>query len=210
VPLALGIDTFESRAFVTVIPFSIRRNRPIGVPRALSFGFLETNVRTYVRGADGGAGIFFFSLEASSRLAVLAARALYGLPYYLADMSLERRGARAIYRSRRRFGTVAELRAEYTVRETRRPAAFDTLEHFLLERYQLYTMRDDLMYRVRVQHQRYPLCAVALDRLDETLLSAAGLARPSSPECAHYSPGVDVDIYWKEPVLDTTGVKSHQ
>ena len=42
--------------------------------------FLELNVRTYVRAADGKPGVWFFSLDASSRLAVEAARRAYKLP----------------------------------------------------------------------------------------------------------------------------------
>jgi hypothetical protein len=35
-----------------------------------------------------------------------------------------------------------------------------------------------------------------VERLNETLLRAAGLAAPDEPPLCHYSPGVDVDIFW--------------
>jgi uncharacterized protein len=45
-------------------------------------------------GADGERGTYFFSLEASSLVAVAGARLLYGLPYFLARMSMRKAGTR--------------------------------------------------------------------------------------------------------------------
>jgi uncharacterized protein len=75
-----------------VTPFALQGLRLRGVPPApyLS-GFLELNVRTYVS-ADGKPGIWFFSLDASSRLAVAAARRTYHLPYFHARMTRRRLG----------------------------------------------------------------------------------------------------------------------
>src|SRR5256885_3084230 len=47
----------------------------------------ELNVRTYVH-VDGVPGVWFFSLDASNTLAVLVARATFGLPYFRARMRL--------------------------------------------------------------------------------------------------------------------------
>jgi uncharacterized protein YqjF (DUF2071 family) len=60
--------------------------RSAWMPKATAMNFLETNVRTYVH-HRGEPGVWFFSLEASSRLAVYAARVGWGLPYFHADMS---------------------------------------------------------------------------------------------------------------------------
>src|SRR5262249_60523512 len=62
--------------------------------------FRELNVRTSVTDGEK-AGIWFFSLDASSQLAVAAARRLYKLPYFLADMTFERRRGRVFYESMR-------------------------------------------------------------------------------------------------------------
>src|SRR5207245_11258618 len=68
-----------------------------GIPRVLATRFLKTNLRTYVRAADGEAGIYFFSLDASSLLAVSAARLLYGLPYFPASCPSERRASDGVF-----------------------------------------------------------------------------------------------------------------
>src|SRR3712207_8210884 len=51
--------------------------------------FLEANVRTYVHVDGREPGVYFFSLDAASLLAVLGARVGLGLPYFLARMRSE-------------------------------------------------------------------------------------------------------------------------
>jgi len=200
VPSELSIDLFDGRAYVTVIPFRVTENRPAGWPGALGTRFLETNVRTYVRAEDGEQGIFFLSLEASSVLAVVAARSLYGLPYYPAVISMEKQGRYVKYMCRRRIGRPAMLHANYVVDEPLMPALPGSLTQFLVERYCLYVKRGATMYRVRVRHGPYPLCAVRLQQIEETLLASSKVPRPADAASCHFSPGVDVDIYGREAV----------
>jgi uncharacterized protein YqjF (DUF2071 family) len=65
VPAALEVERHEGHAWITLIPFLIAESRPAWLPRMLASAFLETNLRTYVRGPDGEHGIYFFSLENS-------------------------------------------------------------------------------------------------------------------------------------------------
>jgi uncharacterized protein YqjF (DUF2071 family) len=158
------------------------------------------NLRTYVRGPDGEPGIYFWSLEASSLLAVIGARLLYALPYFPARMSMRRAGTRVEYASRRRLGGSAELRLGWTVAEATGTARPGTLDHFLIERYALYAARMRGIYRARVRHPHYPLHRASIDHLSETLLAAAGIAAPTEPPSIHFSAGVDVDIFPLERV----------
>ena len=79
-PAGLALDTWDGQAWLGIVPFQMERVRfrglP-GIPTATRFG--ELNVRTYVT-ADDKPGVFFFSLDAGSLLAVLGARALFALP----------------------------------------------------------------------------------------------------------------------------------
>jgi uncharacterized protein YqjF (DUF2071 family) len=70
------------------------------------------------------------------------------------------------------------------------------LEHFLAERYILYTgsTREGLQIG-RVHHAPYPLQPVDLLEWDESLLAAAGIQRPELPPLAHFARGVDVNIF---------------
>lgn len=195
VPRALELDCRDGHAWVTLIPFWIAESRPAGVPRALAHAFLETNLRTYVRGPDGEPGIYFFSLEAESLPAVAAARLFFGLPYFFADMSRRIHDRRIIYTSRRRYGRSAGLDIAWTVEEAMGPAIPGSRDHFLVERYTLYVTRRAGLRRARVRHGPYPLHHARLEGLKESLLAAAGLPAPAGAPLCHHSPGVDVEVF---------------
>lgn len=198
VPRGLDLDLFEGQAYVTLIPFLIAESRPIACPRMFATRLLETNLRTYVRTPDGEAGIYFFSLDASSLLAVAAARVLYGLPYFPAVMSMRQEGPRTVYSSRRRGGGGPRLDVVWSAGDPVGTAVAGTRDHFLVERYSLYVARAGALYRARVRHRPYPLRSVSIGELSESLLSAAGLPRPTRQPLCHLSPGVDVEIFWLE------------
>jgi hypothetical protein len=199
VPSGLALDCHGGRAWITLLPFLIAQSRPAGLPGWLSSAFLETNLRTYVRGPDGEAGIYFFSLEAASRSAVAGGRLLYGLPYFLADMCRRVDGTRIEYASRRRREPSAALEVTWRVGDALGPAAAGSLAHFLVERYCLYVVRTSGLRRGRVRHAPYPLRAATVERLTSSLLAAAGLPTPDAPPLCQHSPGVDVEIAWLEP-----------
>jgi uncharacterized protein len=201
VPAALEVERHEGHAWITLIPFLIAESRPAWLPRVLASAFLETNLRTYVRGPDGEHGIYFFSLEAESLPAVAAARLLYGLPYFFAAMSRRVNGGRIVYASRRRHGRRADLEITWTIGEPTGVAVPGTRDHFLVERYYLYVTRRGRLHRGRVRHAPYPLRAASIEDLSESLLAAAGLPAPEGPPLCHHSPGVDVEILGLRPVL---------
>jgi uncharacterized protein len=87
VPAALELDPFDGDAWLSVTPFEVRGSRARGVPPPPVLSrFPELNVRTYVTHAQRP-GIWFFSLDAGSGLAVAAARTAYRLPYFRARMA---------------------------------------------------------------------------------------------------------------------------
>lgn len=74
IPAALELETCSGKAWISILPFLLTNLRPRFLP-PLPFisRFPELNVRTYVT-YRGIPGIYFFSLDAASRLAVLSAR----------------------------------------------------------------------------------------------------------------------------------------
>ena len=198
VPRQLEIDSFAGQAYVSLIPFVIAASRPAGAPRALASRFLEVNLRTYVRYQGGEPGIYFFSLEASSWLAVAAARLLFGLPYFPAAMSRRRAGSRIEYTARRRGARDVLLDIAWSIGDEIGAAAGGTRDHFLIERYSLYVTRRGRLYRGRVRHLPYRLRRATLERLVQTIVGAARIPAPTDPPICHYSPGVDVEIFWLE------------
>ena len=199
-PAGLTLDTFEGRAWVGLVPFTMRGVRPRGLPAVgwLS-NFHETNVRTYVHVQGAQPGVWFFSLEAANSIAVRLARGLFKLPYHRADMTLEAgEGGRSYaYRSARRWPppvpSTCAVRCE--PQGPVAPSTPGTLQHFLIERYLLYSEAGGTLYRGQVHHPPYLVRTARVEGLEETLLARAGLTRPDEAPLVHFSEGVDVDVF---------------
>ena len=177
-PPGLELDTYGGEAWVTVIPFAIFDSRPIGAPRVLGMDFLEVNLRTYVRGPGGEPGIYFFSLEASSWLAVAGARLAYALPYFPAKMERrkETNDGRIQYRSERvAAGRGAGLEATWRSEGPLAQVPPGSLDHFLIERYVLFAVRGGHLRRARVRHHPYPIQRAVLESWRESLSARSGL-----------------------------------
>jgi uncharacterized protein YqjF (DUF2071 family) len=196
-PPRLSADTFEGQAYVGLVPFRMTGVRPVWAPAFPPFSdFRQVNVRTYVHLAGQEPGVWLFSLDASSALAVVMARVLYKLPYYLARTRLEYDAEGGVcYTSDRRGSRPVGCRVRYAPCGPARVALPGSLEHFLAERYVLYTQSRGRLYRGRVHHRPYPLQPAQIDGLEETLLAAAGLARPEEAPLAHYVREVSAEVF---------------
>ncbi|HEV8431782.1 MAG TPA: DUF2071 domain-containing protein [Thermoanaerobaculia bacterium] len=203
-PPGLDLDTFEGKAYAGLVPFTITGVRPVLTPPLPWISsFHEVNVRTYVHRNGRDPGVWFFSLDASSSIAVAAARAAYKLPYFNAEIAFTASNdpmPRVEFHSRRedtRGQMPANCRAAYQPAEGAiTHAAPGTLDHFLVERYILYAVdAGHTLYRARVHHQPYPIQRVDLLDLDETLVWAAGIKRPESAPIRHYAREVNVKVY---------------
>jgi uncharacterized protein YqjF (DUF2071 family) len=195
VPERLPIDTYDGRAWLGVIPFEVSGLRPRGLlPLPWLSRFLETNVRTYTT-LDGRPGVHFFSLDAASALAVAGARLTYHLPYFRAEMRIERTAGRISYGTRRRGDRAVELEAEYRPTGTPFTARPGTLEHFLTERYCLYTLARGRILRADIHHPPWPLqpAEACLDR--NTMTAPLGIELPGEPALAHFAARQDVVIW---------------
>jgi uncharacterized protein YqjF (DUF2071 family) len=194
VPESFELDLWQGRAWVGLVPFRMEATRPSWLPKRAALDFLETNLRTYVH-RKGEPGVFFSSLEASSWLAVRAARLTWTLPYFHATMTAERTGDRVDYRSHRREGdTHPELDVSYEIGEPLAASVPDTLQHFLLERYFLFVERRGEVLKGQVHHSPYAAHSARILSLREELLGAAGLPE-GRLETVHYSPGVEVEVF---------------
>ena len=202
IPKDLTLDLFEGQAYVGLVPFTMQQVRPRYWPKILSFNFLETNVRTYVHYQSKDPGVYFFSLEAASRLAVWAARRFWSLPYHFAKMTMEKTERRIQYTSIRKNNPEVGLELSYEIREDLGVSLPGSFEHFLLERYLLYSEHRGVLQRGQVHHLPYPVRSAKILQMKESLLEAAGiLVDTSKVPIAHYSSGVDVEIFALKAVV---------
>jgi uncharacterized protein YqjF (DUF2071 family) len=198
VPGPLPLDTFDGDAWVGIVPFRMTNVSPRAVP-ALPWisAFPELNVRTYVT-LDGKPGVYFFSLDASNALAVGVARLLAHLPYYTASMTVAAGEGWIQYRSRRTASGAppAEWAARYRPLGPPRHASPGTLEHFLTERYCLYTVTGDgHAHRLDIHHPPWPLQDAEADIEVNTMAEAAGISLPPTAPLLHYAARQDM-VAW--------------
>lgn len=203
-PRPLTVDTFQATAYLGLVAFTIREVRVPGLPSLPSVSnFHEVNLRTYVRREGRDPGVWFFSLDAASRRAVIGARVWYRLAYHFARirMQIDGEAGRACavdYESDRLWPgprpAGCALRYHVTDQVTR-IAQPGSLEHFLVERYLLYAGSEGRLRTATVSHDPYPLQEVAVESVRQTLTAAAGL--PSLPGSSHalYSHGVSARIF---------------
>jgi uncharacterized protein len=197
VPRRLEIEQYDGSAWVGITPFRVTSLRLHGLPPAPGLSsFLELNCRTYVRWRDRP-GIWFFSLDASSRLAVEAARRTYGLPYRHARIEFTAEGF-----SLRRFREDAFFVASYQALGVPHRALEDSLEHFLVERYCLHGGKSGEL-RADIHHLPWQL------QLAEVELKHRGISPlPLQGEpLAHYAHRQDVVIWPPEPVVDALAIR---
>lgn len=206
-PAGLQVETFDGSAWLGLVPFSMEAVRPWWSPPVPGVSwFLETNVRTYVRAQDGRRGVWFFSLDANSRLAVFIARTFWNLPYFNAALQLresvpegDTMPERCLFYDGRRLGYPG-VDYDITVRVSREEpvvAMPGTLEHFLVERYLLFCAdRRGRLYTGQVHHDPYRIQSVRESRIRESVTGALipGLRVSGVPDHAVYSPGVNVRI----------------
>ena len=204
-PPHLALDLFADKAWLGIIPFEMRRVRPRGLPSVPGISnFLELNVRTYVRDRSGTRGVWFFSLDASSRIACTIARSRFHLPYR--DAAMRTAGRRQVFYSARRRGTRREAIYRYEGVGSSSPASPGSLDHFLLERYLLFAspQGSSRLLHGRVHHDPYQLRRVELAQCSTLPLEWNGLPQPASasPDHACLVDGVDVSVSRLKPLPD--------
>jgi uncharacterized protein len=189
IPRALDLDTFDGAAWIGLVPFEIH-----GTPYLRYFP--ETNLRTYVVGPDGGPAVWFFSLEAARLAAVLGARAAYHLPYFWAGMSVASENGAIRYRSRRHWPHHRSAISDILVQPGERFPPFEIGErdHFLTDRFRLYTLARGRLVHAEIEHPPWPLARAHVLTLQETLFQSAGLPPPAGAPLVHYSEELSVRI----------------
>jgi uncharacterized protein YqjF (DUF2071 family) len=200
VPEALELETREGSAWLAVTPFSLTGLRLRGtLPLPVFSDFFELNVRTYVT-YGGKPGIWFFSLDASSALAVQAARRAYRLPYFRARITLGRRGDWIDYSCSRKEAAARPFVWEGSYRPDGAvsPPARGSLEHFLTERYCLYAVDGDDVFRAEIHHAPWPLQPAQAEIELNTM--APGEIELADEPLLHYSDRQDVVIWPLERV----------
>ncbi|MBV9037729.1 MAG: DUF2071 domain-containing protein [Acidobacteriaceae bacterium] len=193
-PQGLQVDTFEGYAWVGLTPFVLYNLRVPFTPAAPWISrFPETNVRTYVKGPDGERGVWFFTLEADRLLAVLAARAIYHLPYRWAAMRVRQCGEQIVEYQSRRKRPFAPAQTDIAIRRGERIVS-GPFDNFLTARYRLYTTVGKQTAFADIDHEPWSLHTGTVLRLQQNLVQRCELPPPVGEPTVHVSIDLAVRI----------------
>lgn len=194
----LQVDTFEGKAYLSMVPFTMTGIRHLKLPPIPGFSaFHEWNLRSYVVGPDGP-GVWFIRLDAANLAAVRTARTFFKLPYWHSTMSLTRGEADRSYRCTPKSGIaddepwVINTRLEPEVRL----AEPGSLEFWLVERYLLYSYAKGRLYSGQVHHSPYRIQTAQVATYPLGLLAAEGFSNLGDPiPEMQFSEGVSVELF---------------
>ena len=194
VPSSLRLDKYDGRAWVGLVPFrmtGIRMRRLPPMPTVSRF--CELNVRTYVN--DGRRhGVWFLSLDATSRLAVALARRWYRLNYRRAAIRWRHDGRSVHFASHGLHGA-GDFEATYRPVGARHEAKAGSFEHFLTERYLLWAQGNSgELYKARVDHPLWQLQKAEATIEANTMAESVGLELPPVHPHLLYAEGVEAVI----------------
>jgi len=142
--------------------------------------------------------VWFFSLDCENPLAVRGARTVFHLPYLDARMRSRQRGDLLEYSSERTHlgQAAARFRGEYGPMSEAFTSAPGTLEHWLTERYCLYSAsKSGRVYRGEIRHQPWSLQAAEAHIFENTLATPLGINLPRVPDAAHFARRLEV-VAW--------------
>jgi uncharacterized protein YqjF (DUF2071 family) len=205
VPVELELDVFDGSAWLGITPFEMRGVHASGLPAVpTARDFPELNVRTYVQ-CGGKSGVYFFSLDAASVLAVVGARIVTELPYFHARMESRRVGEEIRYTSERTERApasmpVAALRARYRPTGEVVRSEPGSLDHWLTERYALFVRWEaGGIRRLDIEHAPWPLQPASAEIDHNTMADAAGIALPQEKPRVLFARQLDVVAHWPVP-----------
>lgn len=202
-PPGIELDLHEGEAWLGIVPFrmsGVRLRCLPPLPGAAAFP--EINVRTYVRRGEHR-GVWFFSLDAASQLAVRTARRLAHLPYFHAGMECRARDGVVAYRSSRKDERAAgaEFEATYSASEALERARTPppgSLADFLTARFCLFTSAPGgVLLRLDIHHPPWRLVAASASLRANSMAAAAGIPLPDSAPLLHLvAQPMDV-LFWR-------------
>lgn len=189
VPGQLTIDTFQGKAWMSVVAFKTQGVRRRGAPPLpLLSNFYEVNIRTYVKNSYKD-GIYFLNLEASKFLSSVLTRFITELPYYYSTIESTVNMFKCVNSEKQ-----SHLHIRYETETT--PVQKTELDRWLTERYVLFQDGVDDIVEFNIHHIEWPLQKVKVDTLALSYPSYNFLLE-GFPTRVGYSPGVQVLIWEK-------------
>ncbi len=164
-PPALRLDTWQERAFVSLVVVNITGARPRAMPPVPgTHAYQQLNLRTYVT-HEGGPGLYFFGAYLSKALPAIAQSLGAGIRSRRVKLRFERHGANVSLRVEPSGVSREGLSLDAVVDGEPRYARAGSLEAWLHERYGAYSRRGRAYLRTDVRHRPWLLARAHVDEL---------------------------------------------
>ncbi|NBI27936.1 YqjF family protein [Chengkuizengella marina] len=189
IPSSLTVDEFDGFAWVGVVPFHMSKIRMRLLPPVpFTSSFPEINVRTYVK-YKGKSGVYFFSLDAMNHLAVFMARKFFSLKYYYAHIKHYRKSGNHNYESKRmkKDKVLASFIGSYKPTSKPYRTIKDSLDYWLTERYCLFCIDKDYLYRGDIHHLPWELQHAEAEIVENSMTLPVGIHLSSEKPILHFS-----------------------
>lgn len=200
IPEELEIDEFNGTAWIGLVLFKAEKTRVRFTPPIPTVeSYNELNVRTYVK-YKGRTGVYFFSLDADSFLAVKAAGTGGFLPYRHADMEYDQHKGQWEFTSNRTHKGSFPESLHLKFRVVSKPIQSNPFEQWLTERYCLWTKPQKNLLRVDISHIPWNLHYVEGEIGVNTMANFLAKDLHQEKAISHYAKPVKVLFY--PPVIE--------
>lgn len=192
VPDPLELDTYEGRAWVTLVPFVLADAGLRFSPSFARLTFPELNVRTYVR-FDDTPGLYFFSVDVASRVLPSIVRAATEIDCHRASIDVDRHAAGVDFRLSRagsRSRPAARFDASYRHAGAVFRADSGTLDYWLSERRRMFDFAGGRVIYADIAHEPWPLQPAHATLRQDSLLEVNGLPAPTGDPRVRYTSGL--------------------
>lgn len=158
-PQNFEVDTFEGKAYLSIVPFKMSQIRLIFSPSLPIFSLWELNIRTYIK-VNGIPGIYFFTLDTNHSFAAWIARKFFALPYRKMALKGIENGENLSYIS-------PNLTFDAVIKEEITKGIF---ESWICERYHLFTQKNKMTLKGTAIHEPWRLAKLEINKLDQDFL----------------------------------------
>lgn len=183
-PIQFMPDTINGKAYVSIVPFHMSGIR-FPFTTTLPFSALwELNLRTYIT-YKGQPGIYFFTLDSTHRLGNFIARKFFALPYRYQKMYAKISGNKYILQAENSLRLSFEIGNEIKKND---------LVNWLVERYHLFTIKNNQVLRGTVIHKPWKLNSVINLKIRNNFSQEFNFVLPKQPDHCSYSKLLDVSF----------------
>ncbi|MCU4926038.1 DUF2071 domain-containing protein [Halobacteria archaeon AArc-dxtr1] len=183
IPEPLDLETWDGRAWISVLPFALADAGLRGSPQLTRLSFPEVNVRTYVS-YRGDPAVFFCSIDLGQPLLAGLVGRTTRLPVAAARMRVHPNGESVAFSSERdgaRFEATYQPTGESTVA---RPGSF---AYWATARRRLYAPEEaGGVLGAEIAHEPWPLQPATAEIRENTLFEANDLPEPIGEPTLHY------------------------